>query len=274
MKKVLTILLTLLLCGCDKNANVINPVVSYDSLEEINEKVGTNLVDLKEYGIVSDERFSVINDKISEYCFVIDGYDICFRSSKGLNEDISGLYIDGQPAFDDFSSAMDFNFDSNNKAHRFVIGDDCQYTITTTYMDDPDDELFLKYISLISDKLIVKLSKPENVELEGDYEEINSKEVEAYVQLYEVDGPWLEIVYPTSSGDDEWLFELKEDGNGKYSYENSSHYSFTYDETGEISNYESIDDCLPGYIEYKDGAIYMTGTNIEQLMNCVFKKVQ
>ena len=104
MKKLLlfALLLVLTISGCsNQESNMVNPVVEYKSLDEINKKLSINLVDIKESGNVSEERFSIIDDKIGEYSFVIDGYDICFRSSKALQEDISGVYVDGKPTFTD-----------------------------------------------------------------------------------------------------------------------------------------------------------------------------
>lgn len=277
MKKIFTLFLVmfaLTAVGCGQFANMENPVVEYDSLDEINKKADTFLVDIKEYGTVSEERFSVIDNRISEYAFVIDGYDICFRSSKDLQEDISGIYVDGEPAFTDFSALLSFGGDSEHKAVRFVDGDR-QYTVTSTYKDDPDDELFLEYLGLLENKVLVTLSSPEIVEMAGDYIDINSDGTEATIFLYGINEPWLEISWVSSDSEyDTWMFELKEAGNGKYNYDAFSHYHFVCDEEGEINDVVEMEDSAPGYVEYKDGKISMDGTDNERLMSFVFEKVQ
>ena len=133
--KLFVVLFVLILFGCSQNANMPNPVKEYNSLDEINEKVGTNLVDLKDYGTVTDEHFAVISDKIAEYSFVIDGVDLCFRGSRVLDEDISGIYINGNPAFTDFEIKTDVTGDSSVNVYRFVINDGCQYTVSSKYQE-------------------------------------------------------------------------------------------------------------------------------------------
>ena len=116
-------------------------------------------------------------------------------------------------------------------------------------------------------------SKPEIVEMAGEYVDTYSMRAYASVFLYGINAPWLEMDWSSSASEyDGWMFELKEAGDGKFSYDSFSHYRFTLDENGEIADIVEIEDSAPGYIEYKDGKIYMAGTNNEQLMNCVFEK--
>lgn len=278
MKKIIMLLITMMMLtvsGCSKKANMANPVMEYESLAEINDKLGTNLIDIKEYGNVENERISIIDDKIGEYSFVIDGYDLCLRASKELNEDISGVYVDGEPAFTDFSSLMSFAGNEEVKAFRLVTNDGCQYTVTSKSQSDPDDDLFLEYLGLIEDKIFVTGSKPEIAEMAGEYEDSYSMRAYATIFLYDINSPWLEMAWSSSVSEyDTWMFELKDEGNGKYSYESFSHFRITVDEDGEIEDIEEVEDSAPGYVEYKDGKIVMTGTGNEQLMNCVFEKAQ
>ena len=272
--KLFVVLFVLILFGCSQNANMPNPVKEYNSLDEINEKVGTNLVDLKDYGTVTDEHFAVISDKIAEYSFVIDGVDLCFRGSRVLDEDISGIYINGNPAFTDFEIKTDVTGDSSVNVYRFVINDGCQYTVSSKYQEKEGETVFLYYMNTIFDEMVYSLTKPEIVELSGDYEDTVSQRAYGAVFIYDVDNPWLEIAWSSSAAEeDEWIMELKYEGNGKFSFEESSHYRLTFFDDGEDYNYEHFDDSVSGYIEFKDGKIYMTESNIEQLKDCVFEKV-
>ena len=105
MKKTLLILCLLLLVGCSNQANgMANPMTSRDSLEEVNEITHGNITRPGVMGI-TQEGFYTIETKegiIGEYDFVLNdvGYTIRF-SDTIVNNDISGVYIDGNPAFSD-----------------------------------------------------------------------------------------------------------------------------------------------------------------------------
>ena len=104
MKKLLVLLCLLLLAGCSKGANVENPMIAKESLDEVNEITHGHLRQPPVMG-VTQEGFYVIETKegnIGEYDFVLNdiGYTVRF-SDTIVKEDISGVWIDGKPAFSD-----------------------------------------------------------------------------------------------------------------------------------------------------------------------------
>ena len=102
MKKLLIILSLFLLVGC--SSKVENPILPKNSLDEINEIAHGNIRKPGVMGI-TQEGFYIIESKegnIAEYDFVLKdiGYTIRF-SDTIVKKDISGIYIDGKPAFDE-----------------------------------------------------------------------------------------------------------------------------------------------------------------------------
>ena len=103
MKKLLIILSLFLLVGCSSNT-VENPMLPKNSLDEINEITHGSIHKPGVMGI-TQEGFYIIESKegnIAEYDFVLNdiGYTIRF-SDTIVKKDISGIYIDGKPAFDE-----------------------------------------------------------------------------------------------------------------------------------------------------------------------------
>ena len=104
MKKLLVLLCLLLLVGCSKGANVENPMIAKESLDEVNEITHGHLRKPPVMG-VTQEGFYVIETKegnIGEYDFVLNdiGYTVRF-SDTIVKEDISGIWVDGKVAFGD-----------------------------------------------------------------------------------------------------------------------------------------------------------------------------
>ena len=107
MKKLLSILFILLLglsiCSCStgvkqeekKEDEIIsgmpNPIISYDSLEEINSKAKTHIV-IPSSIPATDFRYTTINDETAQVNFVLDEHKWTVRGSKITNQDISGIH--------------------------------------------------------------------------------------------------------------------------------------------------------------------------------------
>lgn len=94
MKKLVAVVLAtmLLIClfaGCGgKNEQMINPMVSYDSVAKINEAVGCNI---KPVTGAENELFFVTSGTLAEYRFDLDKNDYCIRAAKEKG-DITGVY--------------------------------------------------------------------------------------------------------------------------------------------------------------------------------------
>lgn len=87
--------------GAVGEVGMANPIRECASLEEINAAAGTNLVRPGVMG-VSGESFCTITGTdcvLADYDFTVAGYDCCFRAGSVFTYDISGVYINGAPAF-------------------------------------------------------------------------------------------------------------------------------------------------------------------------------
>lgn len=87
-------------------SQIANPCVDYESLEEINEKIGCSLASPAVMG-VTDEGYTVIGDTIAEYRFDVNGAKFCFRAAEQA-EDISGVYDGDGTVFENAGEEMTF----------------------------------------------------------------------------------------------------------------------------------------------------------------------
>lgn len=278
MKKLLTILLVIAalftVTGCNKDKeevigeNTVNPMVSYDSLEEINEIVGTKLMHAPVMG-VKDEKFFVINGEIAEYDFTVNGNSYCFRGAKDLTNDISGVYIDGKPAFEGSTNDYDYVSDGANKACRFLVGD-IQYTFTINDNGTMDDDTFVSIANEFYDLLISEASDEKAVKLIGDYQDSYSQRASATLDLLGVNYLLIDITWSNSVNTyDEWMI-FAQYQDEKLVYDNDDIVHFTVD--GD--DMQMVDDCVEGYFEIVDGNVCWSGSGNDATSSCVFEKIE
>lgn len=145
MKKILISLCLLLLVGCSTNnnaevvedtnedvTNMISPLVTYSSLDEINEISHGHLAKPKS-SKVEKERYTIItidDNTIAEYAFTIKDADYFLRfSDQILDSDITGIYHDsellGFEGIDDPEATIEI--DSGMLSRWFTV--DGQYTL-------------------------------------------------------------------------------------------------------------------------------------------------
>lgn len=109
MKRILALLAAAMLlascAACTKQPNngnggdgdVINPMVAYNTIEEINGVCGTRLFEPALLS-VSDTKYFVIGGDLADYRFTWDGIAFTCRASK-RTEDISGIWAGGETVF-------------------------------------------------------------------------------------------------------------------------------------------------------------------------------
>ena len=136
MKKLLFLALALLLtlalvsCGEEEKQETVgmaNPMVSYETLAQINEKVGVNMMKPGVMG-VSDEAFFVVGETVAQYNFKVAGYNYTFRAAN-QKEDISGVWVDGKTVFDGNTEPFKIVTSETSKSCQFFVGD-TQYVVT------------------------------------------------------------------------------------------------------------------------------------------------
>lgn len=148
MKKLLFILVLfcLMVTGCNNKNNQgnLNGAIfdkkDYETIEEMNEAAGTNIVSAPISG-KSDESFIVIANKIAQYTFNTNEEKWCIRASKDTDNDISGLYYDSI-GFEKDTNATYYTDDFYvnrffNNGIQYVISLDVKdKDIKTTHFDD------------------------------------------------------------------------------------------------------------------------------------------
>lgn len=272
MKKILCVLVVLLtLCGCSGNSNAKNPVVEYKSLDEISEIAKVTLVSPGVMG-KSDERYSVIDKKVAEYDFTLNGYEYTLRGADFINEDISGIYIDGEQAFTSLDEILDYNDDSTCKVFRFLLGDN-QYTLAVKDNGGLDYATFFSQFSDIYFEIIDASTSDEVKQYLGQYYDSTSQRATAEITLADVDKLFVDVIWSNSATEyEEWIIDGEVKDN-KISYESISHYTVTVKEDGTTIPNE-ISDYAPGYFEIKDNKLYWTGSGNTQTSSCVFEKAE
>lgn len=160
MKKILVVLCLILLTGCsqekkENNIGMPNPMVSRQSLEEVNNITHGNITKPGVMGITQEGFYTIETDDgiIGEYDFVLNdmGYTIRF-SDTIVKEDISGVWINGSLAFDDDLNNVRAEGADLKLARWFTI--DGQYCFIAP--NTVEDELFE---SMINELTVLSVTK-------------------------------------------------------------------------------------------------------------------
>ena len=283
MKKVLAIMLaaamifSMAACGNKKEeSNVINPWVTYESLEKLNEKFGCKLTHPAVMG-VSDEAFSALeteNENIAQYKFSLGGFEYSLRFSPEFEKDISGLYIGNNTAFAGVSG--DANISSSDfKAARWTTVDG-QYCLSVSDKGNMDANSFNNVATEIKNATIPGLSDAEKQviydNLAGEY--TDSFSGRAVLDLESVQGAVKGLVSwgSSASENDTWNFTLKLGEDGLFYYTDCLHARHTWDDKGN-EKVEEIAKDQSGYFELNEkGTMLWTGAAEEDCRECAFDK--
>ena len=189
---------------------------------------------------------------------------------KILDEDISGVYVEGEPAFSDFSNDFSTNLnDPVYKTGRFVV-DDVQYCLTVK--DDGKMEVgtFTDILDEAMDVVSEKVFGEQTHEMEGSYYDRYSSRATAQVTLMDDNELVVDITWSNSANEyEEWIMFVKYDGI-KLNYDEAIHTTVTHTRDGEVTT--PNDDYGAGYFEVIDGMLYWTGSGNELTDKCVFEK--
>lgn len=269
--KYISILLVLLLCACGtENNNVPYSIKDdYQTLIDINEKIGSSLL-LPESWEVSDESFYVLDNKIAVYDFMMNEYACSLRASKVLDEDISGLLIDDEAAFNSFNNDYSLNTNNKNiKVGRFVIND-TQYAFSMKYKS-LDDKIFEDNINAIRQNIFDNELVDTIKNLEGIYYEESGTRAEATVKVLENSVIAIDIIVPKSElAYEEWIVFNSSFNGTKIKYGEYLH--LLVEEKDEGEEVTDLEDSSSGYFEVIDEKLYWTGSNDENNSKCVFIK--
>lgn len=280
MKKLLSImfscLLLLTIVGCDQVKEIVNkfdfgssssglpnPMVAYDSLDAINDKIGVFIANPDIPG-KSNEEFFVIDDKIAQYNFEIDGYKYTVRGAYITDEDISGIIDEENNIFEPESDGCAYTEDYY--LERF-FDDKRQYTIFVSDPKDLDEDDFWDICIEFEDTM--KWHNDDVVA--GDYQETIYGNAECCVER-EGDNRYLIYINWSNSTYDYtfWTIEAKLNGSRlTYSEEEIEIYDYSLDDPLISDDVIQFD----GYFAIKDDKLYWTEASQESVKDSVFEKV-
>ena len=278
MKKIIKIALCLLvlltICACAKKEEepkeetptigegTANPIIECKSLEEVNKKVGVNIVSPGVMG-KEDIFYSYINVDpiIGQYIFEINGYEYTLRASKNVNEDISGLYVDGNT----FEPGKDFTLiDKEYKMDRFFV-DGVQYVLIIKDNGEMSEDQFYTIVQEIEGIHGKDL-------LVGEYADRTSQRATAIVT--KEDDKYVIVVHWSSSAKEttEWTMYATLDGD-RLTYGGENVANYTYDDNGNETIEETATNNI-GYFEIEDNVLYWKGAASDYCRECAFEKVK
>ncbi len=251
-------------------AGMPNPIIEYDSIEEINTIIGVNLMHPAVMG-VTDESFSVINNAIAQYVCEINGMEWTFRGACITDEDISGMYSE----HNEFTPNRDFGLYTNEFYLERFFDDDRQYTIVIKDPVSPDGEVFMNeetFMNICMEFASIQKQHTDDP-LVGDYQDTVSQRASACVErhgdVYNISVNWSDSALELNC----WTMydAVREDGKLSYRGEEISHS--TYDAEGNETSSDMTMSNNLGWFEIKDGMLYWTGAAQEECRACVFEKI-
>lgn len=282
MKKILLIMFSCLfilgLTGCDRVKEVVersgtnnnsvsglaNPMVAYDSLDVINDKTGVEIVSPNVVGI-DDEAYYIVDDRIAQYNFELDGNKFTIRGAYIIDEDISGIYDEENNSFD-----SGFNFSVCTDTYyldRFFDNDGRQYTISVSEPKNLDEDEFLSICIELEESMRWHSNDP----LIGEYQDMISERATCSVERNSNKKYSIYINWSNSANEYSlWTIKAKLDGDRLvYSKEEIETYDYSKDDpliSEDIVQYD-------GYFEIKDEKLYWLGASQENQKSCIFEKV-
>lgn len=240
-----------------------NPMVEYESLEDINKAVG---VEIASPGIMGkeNEQFLVISKEIAQYSFDLNGYSWTIRGACITEHDISGIYHE----HNNFVANQDGVLYTNEFYLDRFFDDDKQYTIFVADPDNLDQEQFMS----VCNELESIMKWHTNDELVGDYQDTTSNRAFAFVERK--GDEYTVVVYWSTSASEttEWtMYGRKQDNKIVYGGENITNYA--YDESGEIVSNDSTATNYLGSFEIQDGKLLWNNCSDKNNRDLVFEKI-
>lgn len=266
----------------DLNAGLANPMTAYDSLEEINEIVGSKLCSPAVMG-VGDKAYFVYNlgdYQMAEYQFTVAGLKYNFRSAPVVDKDISGLHVNGGTAFQGQGASEEIQYaeSADAKAARwFTI--DGQYVLAAADEGKMDKDTFLSIAEELRICTLPGMSEGELAAfyagLSGKYEDSVSQRAWAEVTANGSESVTIVVHWSSSAFEyDQWTMTARLAEDGLLSYPGEEHSIFTTDADGSTMQMMADAALVPGWFEFVDGKLLWTGANDEQCRACVFEKIE
>ena len=261
-----------------------NPMVSCETLDEINEAVGCRLCTPAVAG-VSDKAYFVIttpDGEMAETQFTVAGLKYNFRCAAVADHDISGLYIgENGTAFEGtaISDELQYAEDGSFKAARWFTMDG-QYVLSVTDEGQMDKDTFLAIAEELRARTQPGMSEGEYAayyaDLEGSYADTVSQRAMAEVTANGGEGVTIVVKWGSSASEtDQWKMEARLTEDGLLSYPGEERSVFVTEADGTVNQMMADAAMVPGWFAVsEDGHLEWTGANDEQCKTCVFEKVE
>lgn len=268
----LTMLLSLAACGGKDGNGVENPATEYGTLEELNEAAGSRLTGPGVMG-VSDESFFCYDCGaylLAEYNFSVNGTKYMLRSAPTL-EDISGYYVNGEPAFDgDIEDGINYaGADDGVQLARWANVDG-QYVFACLAENDNFADIAEEMYALNSPSATGGV---DFASLPGEYQDSVSQRAAMTVtdngdETVHMLVSWANSAFETMQW--EMNAKLGEDGLLYYTDGTSSLVSTADDGTEEVKVMSVNEE---GFFSIAEGVLYWNGAADESCRDCAFEKV-
>lgn len=251
-------------------AGIANPRTEVSSLAELNEAFGCALHKLAVMG-VTDEVFAIINCgdfKIADYQYTVNGLKYCYRFSPNIEQDISGVYFGGRPAFSDKPTGdWEYSeFSEEGRAARWfeVNG---QYVLSVMDGGILEEDVFLSIVNELKGMAFCTMR-------EGEY--IDRVSERARLTVTANGGENVEIAVSWASSASErtvWTMHAKYGEGGILSYSDAEKVIETTDADGETAT-EAVYQDGSGYFRFgEDRILYWEGAADEECRSCEFTAI-
>lgn len=276
MKKALIILISLLICltltACTNNNNIPNPMYECESLEEINKTANVHLVKPGVTG-VKDEKFYMRDNDTAEYVYNLKGHKYYMRGCRDTSIDMSGLFRNGKPLFDDcLEEKIVYREGDGYRAYRFILGDK-QYIFGVENNESISKDELENQFNEIYQQVMYDSTFKEIINVIGDYIDSQSQRATLTIKLEEVNLPTFNISWSSNSSQvDEWIIKTTYDGV-KFLYKEKEiiHNSVVYLEDGTPIT-QQVDDVQEGYFGFDNGKLIWMESLSDQEPKCIFER--
>ncbi len=281
MKKIICLLMTVVLLAASATCAALavglpNPITEYSSLDEINELLGCHLAAPAVMG-VADEGYRVISTggifDIGEYCFTVNGMHYCYRFCADYDSDISGVWLNGEPAFEGQVRENEYAAGDGKKLIRWANVDG-QYVLCVTDNDAMEQEQFEGIAAEI-----MQSSMPEEDNtpsqmggiIDGTYADTYSQRAYAEVSsvsdgAYSIAVSWADSAFQVYK----WEMQASLGEDGLLYYNDCKNTLVTYEDENTYTA-ETIFENGEGFFSVNGDTLYWNGAAEESCRECAFK---
>lgn len=284
-KGLLACLMIFSLVGCstkkeeepEESTTVVNPMTEVASLDELNTECNTEIVKPGVMGI-TDEKFIAVNSdkdaKIAEYDFSINGKECSIRSANIIDEDISGWWPGGEPAFKDPKEGIEYcECDSAFLARWFNINGQFVFVMKR---ETPTDGNMDDFKNIAEEVATVNGSPSESAKAEyyaslcGDYQDSVSQRASMNIATNDGSALMVDITWGTSAEETtEWILTMRQSEDGLFYYDDCCKRILKGDDATVV--YKDGE----GYFSLTpEGKFVWNGAADEECKECTFEKVQ